>query len=339
VLALALILPASVGAASVEDRLEKARQGRREAVAQAAAAADQLAALATRYRELEAEAEAAAARLVDAYLRETALQARLAQARAVVDDRAASAYKAGPATILTALLDADSFGDLLARHEMIERVFLSDVEEAVAALDQRGRARLLRVELEVARADLQARQEELEGFRSQMEARLSEARAAAHRAGGRVAALEVRLRELEAATRAAARSAARRQSLLEAGTDQATLLRMLGPAGGRGCAIPDALVATGETMSGEASFYGDEFAGQPTASGAIFVPELFTAAHRTLPLPSFLHVRFGGRCATVLVNDRGPYVAGRFLDLSEGAARYLGLPGIGQVEAEILAPR
>jgi len=57
-----------------------------------------------------------------------------------------------------------------------------------------------------------------------------------------------------------------------------------------------------------------------------------------MPLPSFLHVRYGDRCATVVVNDRGPYVDGRILDLSEGSARYLGLPGIGDIRAEILRP-
>jgi rare lipoprotein A len=127
--------------------------------------------------------------------------------------------------------------------------------------------------------------------------------------------------------------------LLRVAADQSALLALLGPDGGRGCDIPSGLQQTGQGFSGQASFYGEEFAGQPTATGAIFVPELFTAAHLTLPLPSFLHVRYGGKCATVLVNDRGPYVKGRVLDLSQGAAQYLGLPGVDVVEAEILTIR
>jgi len=130
------------------------------------------------------------------------------------------------------------------------------------------------------------------------------------------------------------------ETLLAAGAPQSELLAMLGPNGGRGCTIPSALRRMGRVLSGEASYYGEEFAGSPTATGAIFVPELFTAAHRTLPLPSFLHVTHGRRCATVLVNDRGPYIEGRFLDLSQGAATYLGMAraGVGYVEAEILTP-
>ena len=116
---------------------------------------------------------------------------------------------------------------------------------------------------------------------------------------------------------------------------------MLGPDGGRGCDIPPKLQETGETFSGLASWYGDELAGDPTATGAIFDPDLFTAAHRTLPLPSFLHVTYQGRCATVLVNDRGPYITERLLDLSEGAATYLGFAGSGvaEVTAEVLVPK
>ena len=70
-----------------------------------------------------------------------------------------------------------------------------------------------------------------------------------------------------------------------------------------------------------------------------FDPSLFTAAHRTLPLGVFLRVHFGGRCAIVLVNDRGPYGDyRRIIDLAHGPAEYLGL-GVGHVTADVLVPR
>jgi hypothetical protein len=147
-------------------------------------------------------------------------------------------------------------------------------------------------------------------------------------------ALERKRRELaEAVARAAARARAVRG--LEGGL--ADLLARLGPNGGRGCGIPDTLERTGQRFAGVASWYGWDFAGRPTASGAIFDPRLFTAAHRTLPLNSYLLVRHGDRCAKVLVNDRGPFIEGRVLDLSKGAADYLGV-SLHHVEAEILAP-
>jgi rare lipoprotein A len=84
-----------------------------------------------------------------------------------------------------------------------------------------------------------------------------------------------------------------------------------------------------QTKTGLASYYGPELAGQPTASGEPFNPYGFTAAHRTLPLGTKLIVSYGGRSVEVIVNDRGPYSGGRELDLSQGAAEYLGLTYAG----------
>jgi rare lipoprotein A len=85
----------------------------------------------------------------------------------------------------------------------------------------------------------------------------------------------------------------------------------------------------GETEEGLASYYGAELAGNPTASGEPFDPYGYTAAHKTLPLGTQLMVSYGGRSVQVTVNDRGPYVGGRELDLSQGAAEYLGLTAAG----------
>ena len=78
-----------------------------------------------------------------------------------------------------------------------------------------------------------------------------------------------------------------------------------------------------------ASYYGYSLAGHKTASGEPFDPEGYTAAHRTLPLGTRLLVSYGGESVRVTVNDRGPYVAGRDLDLSLAAAREVGLTGLG----------
>jgi rare lipoprotein A len=78
-----------------------------------------------------------------------------------------------------------------------------------------------------------------------------------------------------------------------------------------------------------ASWYGPGFAGNPTASGETYDPSGFTAAHKTLPLGTPLTVSYNGRSVDVVVNDRGPYVGDRELDLSQGAAEYLGLTAAG----------
>jgi rare lipoprotein A len=92
--------------------------------------------------------------------------------------------------------------------------------------------------------------------------------------------------------------------------------------------------------AGEASYYGQELAGNPTASGERFDPEGLTAAHRTLPLGSRLRVTNprNGESVVVRVNDRGPFAGHRVVDVSERAARELGIlrAGTAQVELELL---
>jgi rare lipoprotein A len=85
---------------------------------------------------------------------------------------------------------------------------------------------------------------------------------------------------------------------------------------------------------GMASWYGgndDGFAGRPTANGEIFDPEQYTCAHRTLPLGSFVEVENldNHKRAVLRVNDRGPFIKGRILDLSKRGAQELGFLGRG----------
>lgn len=78
---------------------------------------------------------------------------------------------------------------------------------------------------------------------------------------------------------------------------------------------------------GYASWYGDELAGNPTANGERFNPNGISAAHKTLPLPSYVEVTAldTGRTILVRVNDRGPFANDRLIDLSHGAAKQLGI--------------
>jgi rare lipoprotein A len=94
---------------------------------------------------------------------------------------------------------------------------------------------------------------------------------------------------------------------------------------------------SGRSFSGMASYYGNE-SGSKTASGQRFNQNALTAAHRTLPFGTKLRVSHGGRSVVVTVNDRGPFVRGRVLDLSTAAARVVGLTGagVGRVTAEVM---
>lgn len=93
--------------------------------------------------------------------------------------------------------------------------------------------------------------------------------------------------------------------------------------------------------TGVGSWYGDEFAGRLTANGEIFDPNKVSAAHKSLPMPSVVRVTNldNGKSLVVRVNDRGPFVTGRIIDLSREAARLIGYKdsGIARVRVQVLA--
>jgi rare lipoprotein A len=97
----------------------------------------------------------------------------------------------------------------------------------------------------------------------------------------------------------------------------------------------------GYEETGIASWYGPGFSGGRTANGEVFDPTELTAAHRTLPMPSLVRVTNldNGRSVVVRVNDRGPFAAGRIIDLSQRSAQLLGFEknGTAKVKVAILA--
>jgi rare lipoprotein A len=109
-----------------------------------------------------------------------------------------------------------------------------------------------------------------------------------------------------------------------------------------GCATsaPAPAPAVPATLHGVASWYGEEFAGRTTANGEIFDPRSLTAAHRTLPFGTVLDIvnPKTAQSVRVRVNDRGPYIGNRIIDLSYAAAQQIGLiePGIGEVDIKVV---
>ncbi|MBV9083295.1 MAG: septal ring lytic transglycosylase RlpA family protein [Acidobacteriaceae bacterium] len=100
-------------------------------------------------------------------------------------------------------------------------------------------------------------------------------------------------------------------------------------------------VAIGYTEEGIASWYGVPYHGRPAADGEIYDMETLVAAHRVMPFNTWLKVTNVENRKTVNVRiiDRGPFVAGRILDLSKAAARHIDLlgPGVGRVRLEVIA--
>lgn len=111
------------------------------------------------------------------------------------------------------------------------------------------------------------------------------------------------------------------------------------------CASPARVAPEASGQEGLASYYANSLAGRPTASGEPYDPRAFTAAHRTLPFGSVVRVerigtngRTGDRFVEVRINDRGPFVRGRIIDLSAAAANELGIvrEGVARVRVRVI---
>lgn len=120
---------------------------------------------------------------------------------------------------------------------------------------------------------------------------------------------------------------------------QATEAPVVALVEGAGSGYPAGYSPTGEVLVGLASWYGPGFVGSPTASGSPYDPERMTCAHKTIRLGTVLRVSANGRAVSCLVNDRGPYVGPRILDMSRAGSRALGFDGVQEVVIEVLAPQ
>ncbi|VEF00189.1 septal ring lytic transglycosylase RlpA family protein [Neisseria canis] len=94
------------------------------------------------------------------------------------------------------------------------------------------------------------------------------------------------------------------------------------------------------SQTGQASWYGPGFHGKKTASGERFDMHAYTAAHKTLPIPSYAKVTnlSNGKSVIVRINDRGPFHGSRVIDLSKGAAQKIGFSGVANVRVEQIVP-
>lgn len=110
-----------------------------------------------------------------------------------------------------------------------------------------------------------------------------------------------------------------------------------GPSKPKGKRVGTAQPASGNVQYGKASWYGAGHDGGPTASGERYNKRAMTAAHRTFPMNTRVRVtsQVNGRSVTVRINDRGPFVRGRIIDLSEAAAEQLGMKEAGVVPVKV----
>lgn len=249
--------------------------------------------------------------------------------------RAVEAYKDGVNERLALLLSAKSMGEMLT---LAEATAVGAEEDARALRTwQRARSSISSAEdaIEERKARLLEEQARVGEVTYEMGEKLEGRRAALEELVDRIDDLEAAARR-EAARRAAG---ARRAAAARPSEEAVATTSGAGPEDVSPMELArSGFIGTGVTFEGIASWYGPGFEGQPTASGDTFHADGLTAASLHLPLGTWLRVTRGARSVIVLVNDRGPYIEDRILDLSQGAAEVLGFNGLAWISAEIVLP-
>jgi rare lipoprotein A len=343
---LALAVTAGAGAAGATARPSAA----------AASPATRLAALGAAVDAATRDADRAAAALTaqearDVYLRvaldQIADQRRAAQL--ALDRRAHDLYEATTYDPLGALVDEVAPPD----RRLLDSAAADTGSSATRLFDQATRQADMLAALQRQADRLRAR---YQGVAAAAYAAQDRARALLGQAQAAYAAAEADAR-LRAQAAAEQRALAARAAQLDALSTQVTLaVAVDGGDRGRaalgaqqpllarlraaGSGYPAGYAPTGQVITGESSWYGPGFAGNPTASGAPYDPEQLTCAMLAVPLGTVVRVTAlsTGRSVDLLVNDRGPYADGRVIDVSHAGAGALGFSGVAQVRIEVLAP-
>jgi rare lipoprotein A (peptidoglycan hydrolase) len=202
-------------------------------------------------------------------------------------------------------------------------------DRAARALEAQEAARRLLVQAVQAVAEQQAR--------DAADAQRAETARAQAQAASLTASLAASRTELDVASAVVtqALTPAQTRRSLNAAVREAPVVALVESAG---AGYPPGYRPTGQVQRGVASWYGPGFVGKPTASGAPYDPERLTCAHKALKLGTVVRVTRGSLAITCLVNDRGPFVGDRIIDLSRAGSRALGFDGVAEVAVEVLAP-
>ncbi|HVE64082.1 MAG TPA: septal ring lytic transglycosylase RlpA family protein [Mycobacteriales bacterium] len=273
-------------------------------------------------------------------------------ARDHLDDRIRSLYMRGRADPIAAFIGRLNNPDssYLARRSGLSAL-RTDAELVAGVTAESAAAAHLRRQAETVRQDLLARAQPVLAAQDRARTLLAAAEAAAEAAAASAAAADA-----AAAAAAKAELAAQRTSLDAVSRSLSMAVAPAVTARGRRAAAaerpvvaliekhccaapPPGFRSTGRTITGIASWYGPGFVGNPTATGAPYDPERLTAAMLAVPLGTVVRVTTDdGLAVVVLVNDRGPYVDGRVIDLSRAGSRLLGFTGVKKVTVEVLEP-
>lgn len=256
--------------------------------------------------DLKAQEDEAAARVADL---EAQLPAQREKAEAAI--RQHYKYTQGQADVVLALLASDSLSDFISQSTYLSAIVTSNLD-AVQQLND-------------TKAQLEQEQATLEQARSQAEQEAQVAKAAWDDAQQKQAAAEAQAKANEAAAQAAYEA-----SVASGNADAAT---------NQAISSASSSSSSGDYSYVAASMYGegDGFMYGTTASGATVTPTSMGVAMKKMPLGTVIEISYNGRTVRAVVNDRGPYVGNRQIDLQPAVAHALGFNGVGTVGYRVVS--
>jgi rare lipoprotein A len=260
---------------------------------------------------------------------------RLAEAEERFQNHLVETYKRGTFNPLSILLSSETLTDLISRVDVLTRI-AEDDSQVVADLNiATADARYQQTQLEDLLAQDRLLKQQQDERRDRLASLLEEQNALIERLTAEERSVLAQIRTLTAQARRQWQGAS-----IPPGTDIPRAYASVDTQPGVEFLIsaymPREYRSTGERYSAVCSWYGPGFNGRNTASGQVFNQDDLTCASRTLPFGTVLALTRGSRRVIVYVNDRGPYIAGRDLDLSKAAAAALGFSGVATVQVEVV---
>lgn len=332
-----LVLASPSVTPAVADEVDDARREVERVQSEVAAVRRQYDLLVNQVDQAQTDLDVRQSQIVNLTLELNRKQENLNQRSAEFAGRVRQTYKDGPDSDVRVFLASESLGQFWAARRYVAARLQRDRELLAEMQAEQDDLELLSHELESGRTAIQSQLEALADLLGQTQELLAGSEAALAASEADLHVKEEMRKAMELINRG---SPGGRRPVSEkhrrATENQSEVMKRypFGPVAG----VPAGLAPTGETVEGIASWYGPGFNGLPTASGAIYDESLYTCASKELPLGTILLVTYKGRSVLLLVNDRGPFVKGRVLDLSRAAKDAIGMGGLGYVSAQVLEP-
>ena len=301
-----------------------------------------LSALLAEMQGLNDEVAATSGQIGIARLRIERLEARAAKAQAAFNERAREAYKRSGWREAHFLLGLRSLSQTVSFGRYVGNAIQTDVDAYEGLIAAKEALASERSNVETERRLLVESDARIRELRESIAATLASEQASLASEKGLLQQLEQKRRAeaLKATKRTVSPAVEARRSARQVILDQklSALLAWYAPGSGAEPFMPQKLKGSGIVTTGLTSWYGPGFDGRRASSGATYRQEQFTAASLLLPFGTLLKVTYNSRSVVVVITDRGPYIPGRVLDLSAGAASAIGVSGVKSVRMEIVTP-